>query len=169
MRQRKGAYPPEFRQQMVELVRVGRKPSELAQEFGCHETSISAWVRQAKVDEMGGSRPDAPLVNIEMNSIDAILQMVSNTHLATIQTPRLTHGNDQLMAIPIRPVIMRSAGIVTRRGVNLSPAARIVVDMLRKDFLDGVLKLNSLAMQTVQASQSAQSQPGARSRRTRAK
>jgi LysR family cyn operon transcriptional activator len=111
----------------------------------------------------------APLVNIEMNSIDAILQMVSNTHLATIQTPRLTHGNDQLMAIPIRPVIMRSAGIVTRRGMNLSPAARIVVDMLRKDFLDGVLKLNSLAMQTVQASQSAQSQPGARPRRTRAK
>ncbi len=30
MNQRKGAYPPEFRQQLVELVRVGRKPSELA-------------------------------------------------------------------------------------------------------------------------------------------
>ncbi len=30
MSQRKGAYPPEFRHQMVELARVGRKPSELA-------------------------------------------------------------------------------------------------------------------------------------------
>ncbi len=69
MRQRKGAYPPEFRQQMVELVRGGRKPSELAQEFGCHETSISAWVRQAKADEMGGSRPDAPLTTAERQEL----------------------------------------------------------------------------------------------------
>ena len=65
MRQRKGAYPPEFRQQMVELVRVGRKPGELAKEFGCHETSISAWVRQAQADERGGGRPDAPLTTAE--------------------------------------------------------------------------------------------------------
>jgi transposase len=66
---KKGAYPPEFRQQMVELVRVGRKPIELAQEFGCHETSISAWVRQAKADEMGGSRPDAPLTTAERQEL----------------------------------------------------------------------------------------------------
>ena len=30
---------------MVELVRAGRKPSELAKEFGCHVTSILNWVR----------------------------------------------------------------------------------------------------------------------------
>lgn len=44
----KAAYAPEFRQQMVELVAAGRRPSELAIEFGCHETSISTWVRQAR-------------------------------------------------------------------------------------------------------------------------
>ena len=43
----KPPYPQAFRQQMVELVHAGRKPSELAKEFGCHETSITAWVRQA--------------------------------------------------------------------------------------------------------------------------
>jgi transposase len=69
VRQRKGAYRPEFRQQMVELVRVGRKPSALAQEFGCHETSISAWVRQAKADEMGGTSPDAPLTTAERQEL----------------------------------------------------------------------------------------------------
>jgi transposase len=53
MVQRKGAYAPEFRQQLVELIGAGRRPSELAKEFGCHETSIAAWVRQAKADEMG--------------------------------------------------------------------------------------------------------------------
>ena len=45
----KAAYAPEFRQQLVELVALGRRPSELAQEFGCHETSISTWVRRARV------------------------------------------------------------------------------------------------------------------------
>ena len=44
----KSAYAPEFRQQMVELVSAGRRPKELATEFGCHETSISTWVRQAR-------------------------------------------------------------------------------------------------------------------------
>lgn len=40
-------YPAQFREQMVELVRVGRKPGELAREFGCHATSILNWTRQA--------------------------------------------------------------------------------------------------------------------------
>ena len=69
MSQRRGAYPPEFRQQMVELVRLGRKTSELAKEFGCHETSISAWVRQAHVDEHGGGRPEAPLTTAERQEL----------------------------------------------------------------------------------------------------
>jgi transposase len=40
-------YSEQFRQQMVELVGAGRKPSELTKEFGCHETSILSWVRRA--------------------------------------------------------------------------------------------------------------------------
>lgn len=48
----KPPYPAQFREQMVELVRAGRKPGELAKEFGCHATSILAWVRLA--DEANG-------------------------------------------------------------------------------------------------------------------
>lgn|SRR5487761_1955744 len=69
MSTRRGAYSPEFRQQMVELVRVGRKPSELAREFGCHATSIDKWVRQARADEMGGGRADAPLTTAERQEL----------------------------------------------------------------------------------------------------
>ena len=69
MNQRRGAYPPEFRQQMVELVRLGRKPSDLAKEFGCHETSISAWLRQAHADELGGGKSDAPLTTAERQEL----------------------------------------------------------------------------------------------------
>lgn len=43
-------YPPEFHRQMVQLVRAGRKKSELAREFGCSEWAITRWVRQADRD-----------------------------------------------------------------------------------------------------------------------
>ena len=43
----KQSYPAQFREQMIELVRTGRKPGELAKEFGCHATSIMNWMRQA--------------------------------------------------------------------------------------------------------------------------
>ena len=43
----KPPYAQGFRDQMVELVRSGRTPSELCKEFGCHTTSILSWVRQA--------------------------------------------------------------------------------------------------------------------------
>ena len=44
-------YPPEFRRQMVELVRSGRTPQDLAREF----ESIAYGVRQAERDA-GGCR-----------------------------------------------------------------------------------------------------------------
>jgi transposase len=50
----KPPYPAQFREQMIALVRAGRKPGELAQEFGCHVTSILSWVRQA--DATGGMK-----------------------------------------------------------------------------------------------------------------
>ena len=43
----KPPYPQAFRQQIIELARAGRKASELAHEFGCHKTTINAWLRQA--------------------------------------------------------------------------------------------------------------------------
>jgi len=50
------AYAPEFRRQMVELVRAGRTPEELAKEFEPTAQSIGNWVRQADRDE--GLRKD---------------------------------------------------------------------------------------------------------------
>lgn len=40
-------YPPEFRQQMVELVRAGRTPEELAREFEPSAQAIRNWVAQS--------------------------------------------------------------------------------------------------------------------------
>ena len=52
----RAADPPEFRRQMVELVRAGRTPEELAREFEPTAQPIAAWVRQA--DRGEGLRKD---------------------------------------------------------------------------------------------------------------
>ena len=49
-------YPPEFRRQMVELVRAGRTPGELARAFEPSAQAIREWVRQPERDE--GHRSD---------------------------------------------------------------------------------------------------------------
>jgi transposase len=50
------SYPPEFRRQMVELVRSGRSPEALAREFEPSAQTIRNWVKQADLDE--GRRGD---------------------------------------------------------------------------------------------------------------
>jgi len=49
-------YPPEFRRRMVELVRAGRSPEELAEEFEPSAGAIRNWVKQLELDE--GRRED---------------------------------------------------------------------------------------------------------------
>ena len=56
MRKSRPPYPAAFRQQMVELVRSGRTPGELAREFEPSAEAIRNWVAQA--DRDAGKRSD---------------------------------------------------------------------------------------------------------------
>ncbi|MGH6795478.1 MAG: transposase [Methylocella sp.] len=47
-------YAPEFRRQMVELHRAGRRFNELSKEFGCSAWAIRYWVKQADRDRGKG-------------------------------------------------------------------------------------------------------------------
>jgi transposase len=49
-------YPPELRRQLVELVRSGRSPESLAEEYEPSGESIRNWVKQADRDH--GKRQD---------------------------------------------------------------------------------------------------------------
>ena len=53
---KRAPYPPEFRRQMVDLVRAGRTPEELEREFEPTAQTIRNWVAQADRDE--GRRAD---------------------------------------------------------------------------------------------------------------
>jgi transposase len=50
------SYPPEFRRQLIELVRAGRSPESLAKEFEPSAQSIRTWTKQAARD--AGERTD---------------------------------------------------------------------------------------------------------------
>jgi len=62
----RGAYPPEFRARIVELVRAGRGIEELAREFEPSAQAIRNWVRQADRDE--GRRADG-LTSVEREEL----------------------------------------------------------------------------------------------------
>jgi len=49
-------YPPELRRRMVELVRSGRSPDSLAEEYEPSGQAIRNWIRQAERD--AGKRQD---------------------------------------------------------------------------------------------------------------
>lgn len=49
-------YPPEFRARLIELVRAGQRPEQLAQKFEPSAQTIRNWVRQADLDD--GKRHD---------------------------------------------------------------------------------------------------------------
>ena len=59
--------PPEFRRQMVELVRSGRTPEELSKEFEPTAQSIWNWVRHAERDS--GARKDGVVTSPEREEL----------------------------------------------------------------------------------------------------
>jgi transposase len=62
-------YAPEFRRQMVELVRAGRTPEQLAKEFEPSAQAIRNWVAQADRDE--GRREDG-LTTVEREELSRL-------------------------------------------------------------------------------------------------
>jgi transposase-like protein len=60
-------YAPEFRRQMIELIRAGRTPEQLAKEFEPSAQAIRNWVAQADRDE--GRREDG-LTTVEREELN---------------------------------------------------------------------------------------------------
>lgn len=60
------AYAPEFRRQMVELVRAGRDPASLAREFEPSAQAIRNWVAAAERQEGRRSTKPVPTDALEL-------------------------------------------------------------------------------------------------------
>jgi transposase len=59
-------YTPEFKRQMVDLVRSGRTPAVLSREFGPTACTIALWVKQEARDR---SRGDGGLTSAEREEL----------------------------------------------------------------------------------------------------
>ena len=71
-------YTPEFRRQMIELVRSGRSPESLAKEFEPTAQAIRNWVAQAERD---AGRRDAGLTTEERDEINRLRREVRRLKL----------------------------------------------------------------------------------------
>ena len=95
-------YAPEFRQQMVELVRAGRKPAELSKEFGCSVWSIRGWVKQSDRD---AGRGDGGLTSAEREELTKLKREVrsSSSRGKFCQKPRPgSHRRSRRTRSPLR-------------------------------------------------------------------
>ena len=71
-------YPREFREQLVALVRSGRTPNELSQDFEPSAQAIRNWVKQADLDE--GRRADG-LTSAERDELRRLRKEVKNLRI----------------------------------------------------------------------------------------
>jgi transposase len=69
MARKRAPFTPEFRRQMIDLVRSGRSPESLAKEFEPTAQTIRNWVAQTSRDD--GSRDDG-LKTDERNEINRL-------------------------------------------------------------------------------------------------
>ena len=71
-------YPAEFRRRMVDLVRAGRTPESLGQEFEPTGQAIRNWVRQADRDE--GLREDG-LTTVDQEELRRLRQEIKQLRI----------------------------------------------------------------------------------------
>ena len=90
------SYPSGFREQMVELVRSGRSPEELAREFEPPAQSIRNWVGQADRDE---GRGDGGLTSGEREELRR-LSGISKSQVARL----FTESDDKIRSFLERPL-----------------------------------------------------------------
>ena len=71
-------YAPEFREQMIALVKAGRSADKLAKEFEPTAQTIRNWVRQADIDD--GKRSDG-LTTAEREELRRLRKEVKNLRI----------------------------------------------------------------------------------------
>jgi transposase len=78
MARKNAPYTPEFRRQMIELVRSGRSPESLAKEFEPTAQAIRNWVAQAERD---AGRRDDGVTTAERDEINRLRREVKQLRL----------------------------------------------------------------------------------------
>lgn len=73
----------------------------------------------------------SPKILLEMNDIPALLTIVETGNAGTLVSSKLVANRPNLRAVPVSGGLLRSAGILRRKGIHLSAAARAFVEVLK--------------------------------------
>ena len=92
-------YTPEFRRQMIELVRSGRSPESLSKEFEPTAQAIRNWFAQAERD--AGRRRDEGVTTAERDEISRLRREVENDSSFNVAS-EFDHRGNTLAAISHR-------------------------------------------------------------------
>jgi len=115
----RAAYPPEFRRQMVELVRAGRSPEELAREFEPTAQSIRNWLAQSA---RNAGRGDGGLTTAEREELNRLRRENRQLRLEREILSKAATLDFSLGAFPIgscaQTNIARTQGIIWRRAAQ---------------------------------------------------
>src|SRR5262247_735574 len=90
-------YSPDFRQRIVDLVRKGRTPEELARQFEPSAQAIRNWVRQADRDD--GRRQDG-LTTVEQEELRRLRR-----ENRTLREERVSRANQAAAFLKISDLI----------------------------------------------------------------
>ncbi len=74
----KPTYPPEFKQQIIELARAGRSIESLAREYEPSAPTIRNWVKQADLDE---GRRDDGLTTVEREELSRLRREIKTLRM----------------------------------------------------------------------------------------
>jgi transposase len=72
-------FRPEYKAEVVRLVRTGKTAGQVARDLDLTETSVRAWVRQAEIDE--GKGPAGALTTAEREELAALKREVKTLRL----------------------------------------------------------------------------------------
>ena len=117
-------YPPEFRREAVELVRISSKSQrQIAEDLGISDVTLRNWVKQAERDE--GKRPDG-LSTDEREELARLRRENQTLRMEReiLKTPRPSS--------PGRPT-SRRRGVLVRRGAEGQLPDRVDVSGARRE------------------------------------
>ena len=89
-------YSPEFRRQMVDLVRAGRSPEDLSREFEPTAPSIGAWVAAADKQEGRREGTTPGLAAAERDELARLRREISSSEWSAIYSQKPRRPSDDV-------------------------------------------------------------------------
>ena len=84
---------------------------------------IDAYLRENRI---------SPRIMVEANSIQAVIEIVARTGLATVLPDAITHDHPQLVPVPLAPTLPRTVVLLRREHAYQSAASRAFTQLIER-------------------------------------